>query len=351
MKRILALLLSMLMLLSLLSGCGNKQDDSQQPVTPDPVEEPENNEEPSDELVIPEEYSMLNTASGSSGGLWYTLMVTYSELLKNDTGITLQCEPGGGGTANMLSVCSDDHTFGFTNNAAFYCGMNGINYDRVMKNGRQMFPLYPSIQLFYALDPELKTIYDLEDKIVCLGPSGGGVVDLTLLEFDLLGIHPREIVYMAYADAATALKDGMVDCVVDAGGHPNATVTEFETTMDRVSLLTMTQEDMQKVCDAASYYSINTIAASNYKSLDSDLNMIGFFSTAICTDAFPDDVVYAMTKAAFDNYDTIVASVASARDIKLENVSKMYGPMHPGAIRYYEEQGLDVSAFYPDKWN
>lgn len=342
MRRTLAFILSVLMLLSVFAGCGQKDGST--------VEEP-STEVTEKGLVIPDDYTLLNSASGSSGGLWYTLMVCYSELLKNDTGIQLQCEPGGGGTANALTVASDDHTFGFTNNAAFYLAMNGMgSYDHEMPNLRQMFPLYPSIQLFYALDPELKTIYDLEDKVVCLGPSGGGVVEMTLLMFDTLGIKPREIVYMAYADATTALKDGLVDCVVDAGGHPNATVTEFETTMDHVSLLTVPMEDMEKICGIASYYSINPISKDLYKSLDEDLYMLGFYSTAICTEAFPDDVVYAMTKAAFDNYDTIVSNVASAKDIKLENVPKMYGPMHPGAIRYYEEQGLDVSSFYPDKW-
>ncbi|QNL45311.1 TAXI family TRAP transporter solute-binding subunit [Oscillibacter hominis] len=340
MKKMLSLLLSGMLILSLLAGCGTASP-------PAPSGSSSGSSSAGGGLDIPDSYTLLNTASGSSGGLWYTLMVCYSEVLKNDTGISLQCEPGGGGTANMNAVGVDDHTFGFTNNAAMYCGMNGIGYDQKFDNVRTMFPLYPSIQLFYAVDPNLKTIYDLEDKIVCLGPSGGGVVNMTLQEFETFGIHPREVVYMAYADALTALKDGTIDCVVDAGGHPNASVTELETTMDRVSLLTVPVEDMEKIHEAAPYYSVFPISADLYKSLDEDLQMLGFYSIAICTEDFPDDVVYAMTKAAYDNYDTIVTNVASAKDIALENVQYMYGPMHPGAMRYYEEQGIDVSAFDP----
>jgi TRAP transporter TAXI family solute receptor len=329
MKKALALLLVLTTVLWVLPGCGSAS--------------------PSTTLNIPSDYTLLNTASGSSGGLWYTLMICYGELLKNQFGISLQSEPGGGGTINLLTVGKDDHTFGFTNNAAIYCGLNGIGYDHKILNVRTMFPLYPSIQLFYALDPNLKTIYDLKDKIVCLGPSGGGVVDMTKLEFETFGIKPRGVVNMAFADALTALKDGTIDCVVDAGGHPNASVTELETTQ-KVSLPIVPETDMQKIVEIAPYYSVFTISAANYKSISSDTRMLGFYSVAICTEAFPDDVVYAMTKAAYDNYKDIVQNVAAAKDIALENIKYMYGPMHPGAIRYYEELGIDVSEFYPEKW-
>ena len=107
MKKMLSLLLSGMLILSLLAGCGTAG-------APAPSGSSSGSSSAGGGLDIPDSYTLLNTASGSSGGLWYTLMVCYSEVLKNDTGISLQCEPGGGGTANMNAVGVDDHTFGFS---------------------------------------------------------------------------------------------------------------------------------------------------------------------------------------------------------------------------------------------
>ena len=54
----------------------------------------------------------------------------------------------------------------------------------------------------------------------------------------------------------------------------------------------------------------------------------------------PDDVVYAMTKAIFENLDKMVAAHAAAKAITLDKAAKdPPAPLHPGAERYYKEAG------------
>ena len=51
-----------------------------------------------------------------------------------------------------------------------------------------------------------------------------------------------------------------------------------------------------------------------------------------------DDVVYAMTKALFDNLDAMAAAHAAAKDITLEGAAQNPpAPLHPGAERYFKE--------------
>jgi uncharacterized protein len=48
-----------------------------------------------------------------------------------------------------------------------------------------------------------------------------------------------------------------------------------------------------------------------------------------------------MTKAIFDNLDTLAAAHSAAREIKLENAAKPGPvPLHPGAEKYYREKGV-----------
>ena len=54
-----------------------------------------------------------------------------------------------------------------------------------------------------------------------------------------------------------------------------------------------------------------------------------------------DHVAYDMTKILFDNLKTLEASHKAAAQITLANALKgMPIPLHPGAEKFYKEQGL-----------
>jgi TRAP transporter TAXI family solute receptor len=55
----------------------------------------------------------------------------------------------------------------------------------------------------------------------------------------------------------------------------------------------------------------------------------------------PEDVVYKITKATFENLDEFSKSHASAKDVQLKTALEgMPLPLHPGAEKYYKEVGL-----------
>ena len=56
-----------------------------------------------------------------------------------------------------------------------------------------------------------------------------------------------------------------------------------------------------------------------------------------------DDLAYAMTKAVYENIDTLIAAHSAAKAIKLDTaLSGMPVPLHPGAAKYFKEKGLKV---------
>jgi TRAP-type uncharacterized transport system substrate-binding protein len=63
----------------------------------------------------------------------------------------------------------------------------------------------------------------------------------------------------------------------------------------------------------------------------------------ICTDArVDDDVIYAMTKAFWENFEELKATQAPLKQVDpKETVKDLAGlPIHEGAARYYKEIGL-----------
>ena len=55
-----------------------------------------------------------------------------------------------------------------------------------------------------------------------------------------------------------------------------------------------------------------------------------------------EELVYEMTKALFENIETIQNSHKAASALTIENAARVSIPMHAGARRYFTEMGLTV---------
>ena len=63
----------------------------------------------------------------------------------------------------------------------------------------------------------------------------------------------------------------------------------------------------------------------------------------VCSDTFTEDEIYTLTKTIYEHLDDIRTINAKANYVSLEDaMSGIPSNLHPGAIKYYEEQGLTV---------
>ena len=63
----------------------------------------------------------------------------------------------------------------------------------------------------------------------------------------------------------------------------------------------------------------------------------------VCSDTFTEDEVYTLCKTIYENLDDIRTINAKANYMSLEGaLSGIPSDLHPGAIKYYEEQGITV---------
>ena len=57
----------------------------------------------------------------------------------------------------------------------------------------------------------------------------------------------------------------------------------------------------------------------------------------------PDDLVYQLVKAVFENQPLLVKATSAASDTLPQNAVKdTFLPFHPGAVRYYREIGIKI---------
>lgn len=194
---------------------------------------------------------------------------------------------------------------------------------------------------------------DLAGKRVYIGPPAGmanmqlrGMIELAS---GLKDGEDYEGVSAPWRAGQQAFQDGQFDVFISAVAVGQQTLNELslqreirilglpEDVVDSDSLNAFVEETALTVAD---------IPAGTYSgqvNSDQDLKTIATTMTMTVNKSMTDDIAYAMTKAFWNNLQEMKAQNALMRTID-ENKPflSLNVPLHPGAVRYYEEQGIEV---------
>ena len=76
-----------------------------------------------------------------------------------------------------------------------------------------------------------------------------------------------------------------------------------------------------------------------------DTNTVAVGAVVIARDDVPEDDIYALTSAIFENIPTITEQHAKGGELDLDFASSVTSvPYHPGAAKYFAEKGKDVAS-------
>ncbi len=175
----------------------------------------------------------------------------------------------------------------------------------------------------------------------------GSVDEVSLRKIlEIYGVSYRDIrgwggkvFFAGYSNAASLLKDRHVDYAVSILALPAAYLLDAK--MGRsLQLLTYSDEVLDRMQEDYAY-SKGIIPKSVYPDMmDHDVMTPVMGTVVICHKSVPEDVVYAITKALCENKDRLPAIHKSMEVFEPETAWKgSAAPLHPGAERYYKEQG------------
>ena len=89
------------------------------------------------------------------------------------------------------------------------------------------------------------------------------------------------------------------------------------------------------------YYSEEEIPAGTYSKVDDAVTTVAVRAMLVTNADIPEDVIYDVTKAIFENTDKITH--AKGEIIKAEDGLKGMGiELHPGAKKYFDEKGISM---------
>ena len=138
----------------------------------------------------------------------------------------------------------------------------------------------------------------------------------------------------------SGLQDDLYDMTIDHIDAGQATTTEICLTHD-MHFVQLSDETLNNM--ATMGYAPIVIEPNTWNGQTEAINSMGSQQNILVPASMSDDVAYALIKAVCENKDAMAEAVTSLGyfDPQTAGTAGMCGaPLHPGAIRYYQEMGL-----------
>ena len=296
--------------------------------------------------------TFVTIGTGGITGVYYPTGGAIARIVnkkRKEYGIRCTVESTGGSVFNVNAVMAGDLEFGVVQSDRQYQAVNGLAEWKdkgPQKDLRAVFTIHPeSITLVAADDAGIKSIKDLKGKRVNIGNPGSGQRQNSIDALTNAGINYETDLTAEGVKAAEApglLQDGRIDAFFYTVGHPSGAIKEATAGRRKVHFVPITGVD--KLLQKYPYYAKAIIPIKLYPGATNtkDVETFGVKATLITSAKVPDRVVYAVTKEVFDNFESFKKLHPAYQVLTKQNMLEgMSAPIHPGAMKYYKESGLD----------
>ncbi len=198
----------------------------------------------------------------------------------------------------------------------------------------------------------IETWEDIEGKTVFTGPPAGSASATSEAIIRIItGFEPGEdyeAVRLSWGEGYAALADGNIDMMVRPAEIGSANIERFglsgEFRLLSIPDNVVNGDEMQALFGRPGRGMIQ-FAGDIYKGqlTEGDITALSFTQFIGTHAGVSDDAVYAATKSFWDNLDEVHATAFFLQAVTPETAfTAVNVPLHPGALRYYEEAGFDI---------
>ncbi|HHX90275.1 MAG TPA: TAXI family TRAP transporter solute-binding subunit [Paracoccus sp.] len=289
--------------------------------------------------------SSITIGTASQGGTYFIYGNGLGGFLSEELGVNASGEVTGGPVQNVTLVQTGDHAIGLITMGPAFEAWNG---ESELAPGlehadiRALFPMYQTpFQVVVMANSGIESVSDLAGHRVSVGPAGGTPGTYWPRFMDTLGVNAT-VSYAGAADAASQLKDGLIDAFAFAAGVPISAFSQLAAEAD-VLMFGFNEEELATIREGHPEVSPLTIGAGTYSGHDYDQTTVAMWNFAIAHADMPESLAYEITKLVMENNDRMMQIHAAAAETLPENaVNNGFLPFHPGAVRWYEENGIEI---------
>ncbi len=294
-----------------------------------------------------EQRMMMGT--GGTSGTYYAFGGVLAQYMKEYTDCSVTAVSTAASKANIQSIGDGDYQLGFTQSDVMnyaWQGSRSFESDGPSRDFLVMGALYAETVQLITMREDIKTVADLKGRSVSIGAPGSGVYfnAIDVLQGAGLSLYDIKPQYQSFDDSKEALKDGQIDAAFIVSGAPTSAITELATT-NGVYLIPIDGVIRDEIMELCPFYAPMEIPADTYPGQDEPVSTITIKATLIVDADMDEETVYDLTAAVFDHVDEIKKENAKGEELSAENAtSGITVPFHPGAARYFAENGIQVEA-------
>jgi len=283
--------------------------------------------------------------SAKSTSSYYQMAVQVAEAVKaaTDGAVILTVEESQGSVQNVKEAARRGGSYVFTTPPGLIGlatgGKKMFEGDDLAKYReiRSLFPIpYLTMHFVVRADSGIASLADLAGKTLLIGKGsfGAGEAEKYL---GLFGLEGKVALADVELDAAVpALKNRQIDGFATAGSWPAPNVMEAAASTG-IRVLSLSDEQI-----AATKRDKLVIPAGTYPGVEEPVATTTLPVGAYATSEMAEDTAYALVKAFWERKDAMARTNAWWNGVTAAELAALGAPLHQGALRYYEEAGIEV---------
>ena len=293
----------------------------------------------------------VTIGTGGVTGVYYPTGGAICRLVnktRKEHGIRCSVESTGGSVYNLNTIRAGELDMGVAQSDWQYHAYHGTSKFKdqgANKDLRAVFSVHPEpFTVVARADSGIKNFMDLKGKRVNIGNPGSGQRGTMEIAMAAVGMTKADFKLaseLKSSEQSKALCDNKIDAMVFTVGHPSGSIKEASTSCDSV-LVTVDGPAIDKLVADNDYYRTATVPGGMYRGTDADTKTFGVGATFVSSTNVPEDVIYNVVKAVFENFDDFKKLHPAFANLKPAEMIKdgLSAPLHKGAVKYYKEAGM-----------
>jgi uncharacterized protein len=295
--------------------------------------------------------TFISIGTGAVTGVYYPAGGAICRLVNRDRaehGIRCGVESTGGSIFNINAIRSGELEFGVAQSDWQFHAFNGTSQFEetgAFEGLRAVFSLHPEpFTVVARADAGITNFDDLAGKRVNIGNPGSGqrgTMDVVMEAMGWTLDTFAQATELPPAEQSLALCDNNVDAIIYTVGHPSGAIQEATTACDTV-LVNVDNDAIRALVADRPYYRMATIPGGMYRGSAEDVTTFGVGATFVSSADVPEEVVYQVTRAIFENLDQFTSLHPALANLDPAEMASdgLSAPLHDGAARYFSEAGL-----------
>ncbi len=292
--------------------------------------------------------TQLSIATGGTGGVYYPMGGGLAEIINNNVdGYSATAEVTGASVENMGLIATGDAdlAIALADTVAQAHSGTGRFEGQQLEMVRGLASMYANMVQIVALESSgITSLEDMRGMRVSIGAPGSGteVNAAAILEANGISYDDIDEQRLNFNETADALANGDIDAGFWSVGAPTSSILNLSTT-NGIVVIELSEEELAAAQAADPTFAITSLAGGTYTGVDEDIAVLGIPNVLVVSSEMSDDLAYALTSAMFENIADLQAVHPAANETTVEfTISATPVPLHPGAIRYYEETGAEI---------